>query len=169
MEVVLVQKSGPVRSLDFKIWWVYFLVGLIVILLAGIGACLFLLFEQAAVSEELMDDNQTLIMRIERLESLAHNKEARKLLSMGDEDQDSAQPETSGLNSKASAAKKSKAAGLSDSKSNPKTGGGTKKPRNHCCQQATRGGPDFAGRANGVRLGGTAQNNHHNQTQHNEH
>ena len=126
MEVVLVQKSGPVRSLNFKIWWVYFLVGLIVFLLAGIGVCLFLLYEQAAVSEELRDDNQTLIMRIERLEGLAHNEEARKMLSMGDAEQDSALPQKNGLSSKDPAAEEIQAAGLADSTSMAAAGGENK-------------------------------------------
>ena len=77
MEVVLVQKSGPVRSMCFKAWWIYFFAGLMIVFLGGLIGCGILLYQQYEKSAQLAKENHNLLVRLEKLEKPAKTANIR--------------------------------------------------------------------------------------------
>lgn len=80
-DVVLVRKSGPVQTMKFRSWWLYFLFLALLLMVAGLGAGAYLLYNQQQVMSELSEDTRLLMLRAERLESLAQEQETRALLA----------------------------------------------------------------------------------------
>jgi len=85
--VVLVRKSGPVQSMKFRSWWIYFLFLVLIVMLAGLVAASYLLFNQQQALKDLSEDTRLLMLRAERLESLAQEQETRALLAQQAEDE----------------------------------------------------------------------------------
>lgn len=80
MEVVLVRKSGPVATMSFKAWWIYFLFLVLALMLVGLGAGTYLFLRQHQALSELAQDTHLLILRTERLESLVQEQTDRDLM-----------------------------------------------------------------------------------------
>lgn len=86
-DVVLVRKSGPVQTMKFRSWWLYFLLLALLVMMAGLGAGAYLLFKQQQSMAEISEDTRLLMLRAERLESLAQEQETRALLAQQAEDE----------------------------------------------------------------------------------
>ena len=80
-DVVLVRKSGPVQTMKFRSWWLYFLFFAMLLMVLGLGAGSYLLYTQQRALLELSEDTRLLMLRAERLESLAQEQETRELLA----------------------------------------------------------------------------------------
>lgn len=80
-DVLLVRKSGPVRSLSMSSGWLYMLVLILLIMVAGVGGNSYLLYRQQLQLAEVADDTRLLMLRAERLESLVQEQETRDILS----------------------------------------------------------------------------------------
>jgi hypothetical protein len=81
MDIVLVRKSGPVQSMKFKPWWIYFLFLVLMLMLAGLGAGSYLLYHQQQALKAIAEDTRLLMLRAERLEALVQEQETRALLA----------------------------------------------------------------------------------------
>lgn len=86
-DVVLVRKSGPVQTMKFHSWWLYFLFLALLLMVAGLGAGSYLLYKQQKAVVEMSEDTRLLMLRAERLESLAQEQETRALLAQQAEDE----------------------------------------------------------------------------------
>lgn len=86
-DVVLVRKSGPVQTMKFRSWWLYFLFLALLLMVAGLGAGSYLLYKQQKAVVEMSEDTRLLMLRAERLESLAQEQETRALLAQQAEDE----------------------------------------------------------------------------------
>ena len=80
-DVLLVRKSGPVRSLSMSSGWLYLVVLVLLVMVAGVGGSSYLLYRQQLQLAELSDDSRLLMLRAERLESLVQEQETRDILS----------------------------------------------------------------------------------------
>ena len=87
MDIVLVRKSGPVQSMKFKPWWMYFLFLVLVLMLAGLGAGSYLLYYQQQALKAIAEDTRLLMLRAERLEALVQEQETRALLAQQSEEE----------------------------------------------------------------------------------
>jgi hypothetical protein len=83
----MVRRSGPVQSMKFKSWWVYFLFLVLVLMLAGLGAGSYLLYRQQTALQEISEDTRLLMLRAERLEALVQEQETRALLIQQEEEE----------------------------------------------------------------------------------
>ncbi len=81
MEILLVRKSGPVQSMTFRTWWIYFLFMLLILMLLGLGAGSYILYRQQRTLRDLAEDTHLLMLRTERLEALVQEQETRTLLA----------------------------------------------------------------------------------------
>jgi hypothetical protein len=86
-DVVLVRKTGPVQTMKFRSWWIYFLLFVMLIMVAGLGAGAYLLYKQQKVVVDMSEDTRLLMLRTERLESLVQEQETRALLAQQAEDE----------------------------------------------------------------------------------
>jgi hypothetical protein len=86
-DVVLVRKSGPVQTMKFRSWWLYFLFLALLLMVAGLGAGAYLLYTQQQAMLEISEDTRLLMLRAERLESLSQEQETRALLAQQAEDE----------------------------------------------------------------------------------
>ena len=84
MEIVLVQKAGPLRSLNFNTGWLYLVGVLICLLLAGLVVCGLLLYHQYEKNQQHEAESQALKMHILRLEDQVQESEKRLLQSGAD-------------------------------------------------------------------------------------
>ncbi len=75
MEVVLVKKAGPVRVMQFRSWWVYFILLALLVTILGVGGGSYLLHRQQRALMELAEDTHLAMLRLERLESLLQEQE----------------------------------------------------------------------------------------------
>jgi len=92
-DVLLVRKSGPVRSLSMSSGWIYLLVVLLLVVVGGVVGGSYILYRQQLQVAEIIDDTRLLILRAERLESLVQEQETRDILSQqAAEDRASAMP-----------------------------------------------------------------------------
>ncbi|MGD9125477.1 MAG: hypothetical protein PVG60_10300 [Desulfarculaceae bacterium] len=82
IDVVLVRKSGPVQTMTFKTWWIYFLFLVLVLMLIGLGAGSYLLHRQQLSLSALSDDMRLMMLRTERLEALVQEQETREVLAL---------------------------------------------------------------------------------------
>ncbi|MBI5521812.1 MAG: hypothetical protein HY910_04215 [Desulfarculus sp.] len=80
-DVLLVRKSGPVRSLSMSSGWLYLVVLVLLVMVAGVGGNSYLLYRQQLHLAEVADDTRLLMLRAERLESLVQEQETRDILS----------------------------------------------------------------------------------------
>jgi hypothetical protein len=83
-DVVLVHKSGPVQSMTFKSWWIYFLFFVLIIMLLGLGAAGYLLYMQQQTITGMAEDTHAMKMRVERLEAFAQKEETMQALANRD-------------------------------------------------------------------------------------
>ena len=81
MELVLVRKNGPIQSMKFRVWWIYFLFMILVALFMGLGATTYLLYRQHQAIRILAEDSQLMLLRTERLESLVQDQEISQILA----------------------------------------------------------------------------------------
>lgn len=82
IDVVLVRKSGPVQTMTFKTWWIYFLFLVLILMLIGLGAGSYLLHRQQLSLSALSDDMRLMMLRTERLEALVQEQETREVLAL---------------------------------------------------------------------------------------
>jgi len=95
-EVMVVRRSGPVQAMRFRAWWIYFLFLVLILMLGGLGAGSYLLYHQQRALKEIAEDTRLLMLRAERLESLAQEQETRALLAQHSTSQDATgSPESS--------------------------------------------------------------------------
>jgi hypothetical protein len=80
-DVLLVRKSGPVRSLSMSGGWLYLLVLVLLFMVGGLGGSSYLLHRQQLQLAEIADDTRLLMLRAERLESLVQEQETRDILT----------------------------------------------------------------------------------------
>ncbi len=81
MEVVLVKKAGPVRVMQFRSWWVYFILLALLVTILGVGGGSYLLHRQQRALMELAEDTHLAMLRLERLESLLQEQENLDILA----------------------------------------------------------------------------------------
>ena len=81
MELVLVRKNGPIQSMKFRVWWIYFLFMILAALFMGLGATTYLLYRQHEAIRILAEDSQLMLLRTERLESLVQDQEITQILA----------------------------------------------------------------------------------------
>jgi hypothetical protein len=86
-DLVMVRRSGPVQSMKFKSWWIYFLFLVLILMLAGLGAGSYLLYRQQSALHEISEDTRLLMLRAERLEALVQEQETRALLAQQAEEE----------------------------------------------------------------------------------
>ncbi len=113
MDILLVRKSGPVSSMKFRTWWIYFLFLVMLVMLAGLGAGSYLLYRQQQAIMEFTEELNLLTLRVERLESLAQDQENRALLAQQEIERKAemlAQAKLKAAQAKPGAANKAKAA-----------------------------------------------------------
>ncbi len=72
--------------MKFRSWWLYFLLLVLVLMLCGLGAGSYLLYRQHQALKAISEDTRLLMLRAERLESLAQEQETRALLAQQAED-----------------------------------------------------------------------------------
>ncbi len=89
-DVVVVRRSGPVSAMKFRSWWLYFLFLVLLVMLAGLGAGSYLLYRQHQAIQAISGDTRLLMLRAERLESLAQEQETLALLAQQAADQKAA-------------------------------------------------------------------------------
>ena len=102
MELVLVRKNGPIQSMKFRVWWIYFLFMILAALFMGLGATTYLLYRQHKAIRILAEDSQLMLLRTERLESLVQDQEIKQILAQQKAEQELA-PTASEKSAKASA------------------------------------------------------------------
>lgn len=86
-DLVMVRRSGPVQSMKFKSWWIYFLFLVLILMLAGLGAGSYLLYRQQSALQVISEDTRLLMLRAERLEALVQEQETRALLAQQAEEE----------------------------------------------------------------------------------
>lgn len=80
-DVVVVRKSGPVHTMKFRKWWLYFLFLVLILMLACLGAGSYLLYRQHQAFNDIGNDTRLLMLRTERLEALMQEQENLALLA----------------------------------------------------------------------------------------
>lgn len=80
-DVLLVRKTGPVRSLSMSSGWLYLLMVVLVVMVGDLGASSYLVYRQQLQLSDLADDSRLLMLRAERLKSLVQEQETRDILS----------------------------------------------------------------------------------------
>ncbi len=95
-DVLLVRKSGPVRSLSMSSGWLYLLVVVLLVMVGGLGGNSYMVYRQQVQLAEISDDTRLLMLRAERLESLVQEQETRDILSQQASDDRAAPPAPKG-------------------------------------------------------------------------
>ncbi len=80
-DILVVRKSGPVKSLNIKSWWIYLVLGAMVTMLPVVITGAWVVYRQSTVLSDIMDETRLLQLRAERLESLVQEQETRDILA----------------------------------------------------------------------------------------
>lgn len=81
MEVVLIKKSGPVQTLNFRTWWIYLLLLVLLLMVLGLVVGTVVFTSQHKALKALTQDTHLLILRTERLEAMVHEQQTRAALT----------------------------------------------------------------------------------------
>lgn len=82
VDIVLVRRSGPVQTMTFRAWWLHFLWLIIFLMVAALVVGGYVLFRQHQTILALAEDTHLVMLRTERLESLADEQETREILAL---------------------------------------------------------------------------------------
>lgn len=85
-DLLLVRKSGPVRSVSLGGFWAYVIILALVLVLGLLAGEGYLLHRQSAVVADMAEDTKLLMLRAERLESLVQEQETRDILTQQSEE-----------------------------------------------------------------------------------